>query len=94
MDGQCRGHNEKLNVWRAGQHFVRQLLPMRAPSALEPQIHLLLEAYSDTSWSTQRILAATEQLLHSYTHTADFAYHGRLRLVKSGKVEEQMELEF
>ncbi|XP_054263418.1 extracellular tyrosine-protein kinase PKDCC-like [Macrosteles quadrilineatus] len=67
VDSQCRGHNERLNIWRAGQHFVRQLLPLRAPSALEPQIHQLLEAYSDTSWSSERILAATEQLLRSYT---------------------------
>ncbi|XP_046664198.1 extracellular tyrosine-protein kinase PKDCC-like [Homalodisca vitripennis] len=67
VDGQCRGHNERLNVWRAGQHFVKQLLPLRAPSSLEPQIQLLLEAYSDTSWSSQKILTATEMLLQTYS---------------------------
>lgn len=78
VDGQCRGHNERLNIWRAGQHFVRQLLPLRAPSALEPQIQLLLEAYSDSSWSTERILSATDRLLNSYS--ADHAHSSKYPL--------------
>lgn len=84
VEGQCRGHNERLNVWRAGQHFVRQLLPLRAPSALEPQIQLLLEAYSDTSWGVSRILTATEQLLHTSESTSSLGkFWKQITIVKT-----------
>lgn len=68
INGRCEGYNERLNIWRAGQHFIRQFLPLRAPSSLEPQIQLLLDAYSGANlWDTQDILSATETLLSTYT---------------------------
>uniref|UniRef100_A0A1B6BWV1 Protein kinase domain-containing protein n=1 Tax=Clastoptera arizonana TaxID=38151 RepID=A0A1B6BWV1_9HEMI len=68
IHGLCDGYNERLNIWRAGQHFIRQFLPLRAPSSLEPQIQLLLDAYSGVNlWNTQDILSATESLLSTYS---------------------------
>ncbi|XP_075224608.1 extracellular tyrosine-protein kinase PKDCC-like [Lycorma delicatula] len=66
--GFCVGYNERLNIWRAGQHFIRQFLPLRAPSSLEPHIQNLVDAYSrSNSWNSERILQATEKLLMKYT---------------------------
>ncbi|XP_046387345.1 extracellular tyrosine-protein kinase PKDCC-like [Ischnura elegans] len=65
--GRCVGHNEKLNVWNAGRHFIRLFLPLNAPSTLEPSIQELLEAYKTAKWNSEEILAATEKLVTSFT---------------------------
>ncbi|XP_046388773.1 extracellular tyrosine-protein kinase PKDCC-like [Ischnura elegans] len=67
VEGRCVGHNEKLNVWNAGRHFIRLFLPLNAPSTLEPNIQELLEAYKTAKWNSEQILAATERLVTSFT---------------------------
>ncbi|XP_046387333.1 extracellular tyrosine-protein kinase PKDCC-like [Ischnura elegans] len=66
IEGRCVGHNEKLNVWHAGQHFIRLFLPLNAPSALEPNIQELLYAYKTAKWNSQQILEATERLVATF----------------------------
>ncbi|XP_046387342.1 extracellular tyrosine-protein kinase PKDCC-like [Ischnura elegans] len=66
IEGRCVGHNEKLNVWNAGRHFIRLFLPLNAPSTLEPKIQELLEAYKTAKWNSEQILIATERLLTSF----------------------------
>ncbi|XP_046388775.1 extracellular tyrosine-protein kinase PKDCC-like isoform X2 [Ischnura elegans] len=66
IEGRCVGHNEKLNVWHAGRHFIRLFLPLSAPSSLEPHIQELLEAYKTAKWNSEQILDATERLVSSF----------------------------
>ena len=61
--GWCLGHNERVNVWRAGKHFIKQFLPLGAPAGLKPRINQLLVAYTNATWSASRILTATEELV-------------------------------
>ncbi|KAF4517346.1 hypothetical protein B566_EDAN011733 [Ephemera danica] len=65
--GRCRGHNERVNVWHAGKHFIRHLLPLGAPAALKPRIRELLDGYADASWSARHVLAATEELVRVFS---------------------------
>ncbi|GLH01998.1 Uncharacterized protein GBIM_08049 [Gryllus bimaculatus] len=41
----CVGHNSRTNVWHAGQHFVKLLLPIGAPENLKPHIQNLIDTY-------------------------------------------------
>lgn len=67
FEGKCHGFNERVNIWRAGQHFVRLFLPLSAPASLEPHVRDLLSAYEHPGiWDTTTILAATKQLVHKY----------------------------
>jgi len=66
IDSQCIGHNERLNIWHAGQHFIRLFLPLSAPATLEPHIQELLAAYAHPAsggWDSARILGATQRLV-------------------------------
>jgi hypothetical protein len=66
IDSQCIGHNERLNIWHAGQHFIRLFLPLSAPASLEPHIQELLAAYAHPAaggWDSARILGATQRLV-------------------------------
>ncbi|RZF44532.1 hypothetical protein LSTR_LSTR002305 [Laodelphax striatellus] len=77
LNNTCKGYNERLNIWRAGQHFIiKQFLPIGAPPFLESHIRDLLDAFerrsASATWDTQRILEATNSLLHLYeTHDID-----------------------
>ncbi|PSN40559.1 Extracellular tyrosine-protein kinase PKDCC [Blattella germanica] len=65
-ESRCIGHNERLNIWHAGQHFIRLFLPLSAPEALEPHIQELLAAYAHPAlgrWDSARILGATQRLV-------------------------------
>ncbi|XP_063235969.1 extracellular tyrosine-protein kinase PKDCC-like [Bacillus rossius redtenbacheri] len=63
-EARCEGHNERLNIWHAGRHLVRQLLPLSAPASLEPLVQELVAAYSRPgAWDSARILAATRGLV-------------------------------
>ncbi|XP_069695560.1 extracellular tyrosine-protein kinase PKDCC-like isoform X2 [Periplaneta americana] len=66
IDSRCIGHNEQLNIWHAGQHFIRLFLPLSAPASLEPHIQELLDAYAHPAaggWDSARILGATQRLV-------------------------------
>ena len=66
IDSRCIGHNERLNIWHAGQHFIRLFLPLSAPASLEPHIQELLAAYAHPAaggWDSARILGATQRLV-------------------------------
>ncbi|KDR24201.1 Protein kinase-like protein SgK493 [Zootermopsis nevadensis] len=66
VDSWCVGHNERLNIWHAGQHFIRLFLPLSAPASLEPHIQELLAAYARPAaggWNSARILGATQRLV-------------------------------
>ena len=66
IDLRCIGHNERLNIWHAGQHFIRLFLPLSAPASLEPHIQELLSAYAHPAaggWDSARILGATQRLV-------------------------------
>lgn len=66
IDSRCIGHNERLNIWHAGQHFIRLFLPPSAPLSLEPHIHELLAAYAHPAaggWNSARILGTTQKLV-------------------------------
>jgi hypothetical protein len=63
----CLGHNERINIWRAGKHFIHQFLPLGAPSALRPLILGLLKGYREASWNSARILSETENLVQVYS---------------------------
>lgn len=66
-DSHCVGYNERLNVLRAGQHFISLFLPLSAPASLEPQVQELLRAYKEPgTWETAHILSATEHLVHKF----------------------------
>ncbi|XP_039283866.1 extracellular tyrosine-protein kinase PKDCC isoform X2 [Nilaparvata lugens] len=68
----CSGYNERLNIWRAGQHFIKQFLPIDVPPFLESRTRALMDAYERRSpsagWDAKRILVATDNLLQLY-HT-------------------------
>jgi hypothetical protein len=69
INSQCIGHNERLNIWHAGQHFIRLFLPLSAPASLEPHIQELLAAYAHPAaggWDSARILGATQRLVARY----------------------------
>ncbi|XP_046387297.1 extracellular tyrosine-protein kinase PKDCC-like [Ischnura elegans] len=70
IKGRCVGHNEKLNVWHAGRHFIRLFLPPSAPYALEPHIQELLEAYKTARWNSEQILEATKRLVTRFVPDA------------------------
>ncbi|XP_059475194.1 extracellular tyrosine-protein kinase PKDCC-like [Neocloeon triangulifer] len=63
----CVGHNERLNIWRAGKHFIHQFLPLGAPAGLRPLILGLLKGYREASWSSAKILSETESLVHIFS---------------------------
>jgi len=66
IDSRCIGHNERLNIWHAGQHFIRLFLPLSAPASFDPHIQELLAAYAHPAsggWDSSRILGATQQLV-------------------------------
>ncbi|CAB3365049.1 Hypothetical predicted protein [Cloeon dipterum] len=62
----CVGHNERVNVLRAGKHFIHQFLPLGAPAGLRPQILNLLKGYRDASWNSDSILLETEMLVNAF----------------------------
>ncbi|KAG8226843.1 hypothetical protein J437_LFUL004084 [Ladona fulva] len=64
--GNCIGHNERLNVWHAGRHFVQHLLPANAPPSLKPHIQQLLNGYQSTTWNSEQILKMTESLVANF----------------------------
>ncbi|XP_067009452.1 extracellular tyrosine-protein kinase PKDCC [Anabrus simplex] len=71
VQSRCLGHNERLNIWHAGQHFIRLFLPLSAPASLEPHIQELLAAYSNSGgeaagWDTAQILSATQRLVNHF----------------------------
>ncbi|XP_046389429.1 extracellular tyrosine-protein kinase PKDCC-like [Ischnura elegans] len=66
IEGRCVGHNERLNVWRAGRHLIRLFLPPTAPSTLEPHIQELLEAYNTARWNSKQILEASQKLVAQF----------------------------
>ncbi|XP_065350780.1 extracellular tyrosine-protein kinase PKDCC-like [Cloeon dipterum] len=62
----CVGHNERVNVLRAGKQVIQQFLPLGAPAGLRPQILNLLKGYRDASWNSARILLETEALVDAF----------------------------
>ena len=76
-DSRCVGHNERLNIWHAGQHFIRLFLPLSAPETLEPHIQELLTAYAHPAaggWDSARILGATQRLVARFV-SGDYMAH-------------------
>ncbi|KAJ9586046.1 hypothetical protein L9F63_020306, partial [Diploptera punctata] len=78
-DSRCVGHNERLNIWHAGQHFIRLFLPLSAPESLEPHIQELLAAYAHPAsggWDSARILGATQRLVARFV-SGDYMVYPR-----------------
>ncbi|KAK6478823.1 extracellular tyrosine-protein kinase PKDCC-like [Huso huso] len=65
-DGQCRGLNEKRNLYNAFRYFFTYLLPHRAPPTLQPLLDGIMNSTGDLSSGINKTLEAFQEILHLY----------------------------
>ncbi|KAH9489512.1 hypothetical protein Btru_046929, partial [Bulinus truncatus] len=64
--GRCQGHNELLNLYKAGQEFVRLLLPYGSPKSLRSFIWDIVNKTDSLSYSSEQLLAVVQSLVDMY----------------------------
>ncbi|XP_015675745.1 extracellular tyrosine-protein kinase PKDCC-like [Protobothrops mucrosquamatus] len=62
----CKGINEKRNLFNAYRYFFTYLLPHTAPIALQPILKDILNATGDLRYGTNETLRAFQKVLHLY----------------------------
>ncbi|KAG8126485.1 hypothetical protein E2320_021591 [Naja naja] len=62
----CKGINEKRNLFNAYRYFFTYLLPHTAPIALQPILKDILNATGDLRYGANETLRAFQKVLHLY----------------------------
>ncbi|XP_041121908.1 extracellular tyrosine-protein kinase PKDCC-like [Polyodon spathula] len=65
-DGQCRGLNEKRNLYNAFRYFFTYLLPHRAPPTLQPLLDRIMNSTGDLSSGINKTMEAFQEILYLY----------------------------
>ncbi|KAM6461432.1 extracellular tyrosine-protein kinase PKDCC-like [Liasis olivaceus] len=64
--GNCKGINEKRNLFNAYRYFFTYLLPHTAPIVLQPILKDILNATGDLRYGANETLRAFQKVLHLY----------------------------